>query len=100
MAEALADIHVRVNKNIKTESEAVLNQIGISFSDLFNMTLRRVVYERRIPFSTDVSNATLPANMRIDTEAEFKQYLERSIKEDDGTRFTIDEIRESILGGK
>ena len=100
MATTLADIHVKVDRNIKTESEEVLRKIGISFSDLFNMTLRRVIYERRIPFDTRVSRTDLPENMRVESRADLEALLEKSIKNDTGERYNIDQIQSAILHRK
>lgn len=92
MATAMADIHVKVDREIKNESEEVLKQIGISFSDLINMTLRRVIYERRIPFSTKVGVEGAPEHLRINSREELEALLTKTIEEDDGTRLTVDEV--------
>lgn len=95
MAKAMADIHVKVDKEVKAESEEVLKQIGISFSDLINMTLRRVIYEQRIPFDTRVGGG-VPENMKIETEEQLMAYIEKSIKNDDGVRYSIREAEEML----
>ncbi len=99
MANVLADVHVKVDKKVKNESEEVLKKIGISLSDLVNMTLRRVIYERRIPFDTKITEDELPANMRIETKKELLTYLERDFDEkDDGC--SADEIRKILAKEK
>ena len=94
MAVALADIHVKVDPDIKTQSETVLNRIGISMSDLVNMTLRRVVYERDIPFETRVPEAALPEAMRIKSEAELVDFLNKRIAENEKSDkyYTLEEL--------
>lgn len=100
MATIMADVHVKVDKNIKQESEAVLNKIGISLSDLVNMTLRRVVYERRIPFDTTIEAKELPENMQIETKEQLIKYIKNSLDKDDGTRYSLDEIHKHMTEKK
>ena len=97
MATALADIHFKVDRGIKVESEEVLKKIGISFSDLFNMTLRRVVYERRIPFDTRVDQVMPPVSMQVDTKADMEARLLKSIKSDTGERHSIEQVKDAIV---
>lgn len=106
MTKAQARIQVRVDQDVKEQSEEILGKIGISMSDLINMTLRRVIYERRIPFDTAVENGAdnldlkidyndpnLPECMRIRTEEELDAFLEKRIREDtDAPTYSIEEV--------
>ena len=84
MATTYADIHVKVNKDIKEESEEILGAIGISMSDLINMTLRRVVYERQIPFNTRIERNEAPAELKVNTREELDELLDRlSVEEEE-----------------
>ena len=76
MAIALADIHVKVNPEIKSASEDVLSKIGISMSDYINMALRRVVREQRIPFDTSVLAEGAPRELTANTREEFLKILD------------------------
>lgn len=96
MVNTMADVHVKVNKDIKVESEKVLKQIGISLSDLVNMTLRRVVYERRIPFDTRIESREMPENLTIETKEQLEALVKKSIENDTGKYYGIDEIKERI----
>ncbi len=93
----IANIHVKVNSDIKAETEEVLSQIGISMSDLFNMTMRRVIIERRIPFDTTIPEIEMPREMSIDSLNEWKELINKRIESDNGVRYTTEEIRK-ILG--
>ena len=53
-------MHIRVNPDIKTAVEPILSAIGLSFSDVFNLTLRQIYLKRRIPF--DLSAVQLTEN--------------------------------------
>ena len=92
MATTYADIHVKVNKEVKEESEKILNSIGISMSDLINMTLRRVVYERQIPFNTRIELNEAPENLKINTREELDVLLDRLSADDEDKMLSNDEM--------
>ena len=45
-----ANMHIRVNPETKEKAMNVLNDMGISISDLFNMLLSQVAIQHKIPF--------------------------------------------------
>lgn len=92
MTTAYADIHVKVNKEVKEESEKILNSIGISMSDLINMTLRRVVYERQIPFNTRIERNEVPEDLKISTREELDMLLDRLSADDEDKMLSNDEM--------
>jgi len=53
-------MHIRVNPEIKASVEPILAAIGLSFSDVFNLTLRQIYLKRRIPF--ELSSIQLTEN--------------------------------------
>jgi len=53
-------MHIRVNPEIKASVEPILAAIGLSFSDVFNLTLRQIHLKRKIPF--ELSSAQLTEN--------------------------------------
>ena len=53
-------MHIRVNPEIKANVEPILDAIGLSFSDVFNLTLRQIYLKRRIPF--ELSSIQLTEN--------------------------------------
>jgi len=53
-------MHIRVNPEIKSSVEPILAAIGLSFSDVFNLTLRQIYLKRRIPF--ELSSVQLTEN--------------------------------------
>ncbi len=90
MTTAYADIHVKVNKDVKEESEKILNSIGISMSDLINMTLRRVVYERQIPFSTRLERDGAPEDLIVNTREELDALLDKVSAQDESEMLSSD----------
>jgi len=53
-------MHIRVNPEIKASVEPILAAIGLSFSDVFNLTLHQIYLKRRIPF--ELSSIRLTEN--------------------------------------
>lgn len=46
-------VHARVDSQVKMESEKILNSIGISISQAFDLFLRQVALKKGIPFKLD-----------------------------------------------
>ena len=62
-------MHIRVNPEIKASVEPILAAIGLSFSDVFNLTLNQIYLKRKIPF--ELSSVQLTENgYTSDFEAE------------------------------
>jgi len=62
-------MHIRVNPEIKAGVEPILAAIGLSFSDVFNLTLKQIYLKRKIPF--ELSSIQLTENgYTSDLEAE------------------------------
>ena len=45
-----ANVNIRVNPKIKADAEAVLDEIGLNLSDVFNLLLNQIRLTRSIPF--------------------------------------------------
>lgn len=93
MTTKYADIHIKVNPEVKEQSEEILQQIGISMSDLINMTLRRVIYERDIPFNTSVG---LPSDLTINTKEEMLELLNSIEPQDESNLLSTEELLSGI----
>ena len=53
-----SSMHIRVNPDIKAKVEPILSAIGLSFSDVFNLTLNQIYLKRRIPFELSAIELT------------------------------------------
>jgi len=51
-------MHIRVNPEIKAKVEPILSAIGLSFSDVFNLTLNQIYLKRKIPFELSAIQLT------------------------------------------
>ena len=69
-------MHIRVNPEIKASVEPILAAIGLSFSDVFNLTLRQIYLKRKLPF--ELSSQQLTENGYT---AEFEAELLAEIEE-------------------
>jgi len=69
-------MHIRVNPEIKIKVEPILAAIGLSFSDVFNLTLNQIYLKRRIPF--ELSSIQLTENGYT---PEFEAEIRRDIEE-------------------
>ena len=49
-------IHVRVEPDLKKESESVLKQLGLSTSEFISMTFRQLVMRQGLPFDARIPN--------------------------------------------
>ena len=94
MALATADIHVKIDPKVKKDSEKILKEIGISMSDLINITLRKVIREKRVDMDI-VAKERLPENLRIETKEQLIDFLnEREQKRDQ--KYTSTQMRETL----
>jgi len=70
-------MHVRVNPEIKANVEPILAAIGLSFSDVFNLTLNQIYLKRKLPF--ELSSTQLTENgYTAEFEAELLAEAEES----------------------
>ena len=70
-------MHIRVNPEIKARVEPILSAIGLSFSDVFNLTLNQIYLKRKIPF--ELSSIQLTENgYTSDFESELLSASEES----------------------
>ena len=51
-------MHIRVNPEIKAKAEPIPSAIGLSFSDVFNLTLNQICLKRKIPFELSSTQLT------------------------------------------
>ena len=51
-------MHIRVNPEIKANVEPILAAIGLSFSDVFNLTLNQIYLKRKLPFELSSTQFT------------------------------------------
>ena len=60
---ANAVVRARIDERTKKEAAAVLETMGLTVSDAFRMMMKRIAYEKELPFSPLVPNAVTIAAM-------------------------------------
>ncbi len=78
-----ATVRARVDGNLKQEVEEILKEIGLSTSQAITLFLKRIKYEKGIPFELKVPNATTiqamkEAEQNIGETISFEEFLEES----------------------
>ena len=76
-------VRARVESNLKQEVEEILKEIGLSTSQAITLFLKRIKYERGIPFELKVPNATTiqamkEAQKNIGKTISYEEFLEES----------------------
>lgn len=52
----MATINIRIDNNLKKESESVLQELGLSMTTAMTLFLKAVVWNNGIPFSLEIPN--------------------------------------------
>lgn len=87
---AMTNLNIRMDKEVKEQSEKIFSELGITMTSAINIFLRTTIRENGIPFALklDVPNAETAAAIdegrRIATDKSVKGY------------HSIDELRESL----
>lgn len=76
MAQAL--INFRIDENAKKQMEEICNELGITMSTAFNIFVKKVIREKRIPFDVSIDPFYSESNMKALTES-IKQLKEEKV---------------------
>lgn len=52
----MATINIRIDENLKKESESILNELGLGMTAAMTIFLKAVVRNNGIPFTLDIPN--------------------------------------------
>jgi len=66
---ATKSITVRVDEEVKTQAESILEDIGINVTTLINACLKAVIRERQVPFALACKDADKPINITLTSES-------------------------------
>ena len=69
MATKTDNILVRIDPDVKTQAEDILNELGVPASVVINMLYKQIIITRSIPFA--ISLATRPKTREELCKAEF-----------------------------
>jgi len=85
-------ITVRIDENIKQQSEDILNEIGLSMTTYINSSLRALVREKKVPFELTTTQQTNVA---------YLAKLDESIAQAERgeiVKYTMDELKALVDG--
>ncbi len=71
-----AMVSARVEYNVKTEAESILQKLGIPVSVIINSLYRQIIFQRGVPFDLTVPDE--PITLDTMTDRELNAKLERS----------------------
>ena len=74
-----ATVSARVEYNVKTEAEDILEKLGVPVSVVINSLYRQIIFMHGIPFSLTVPSE--PQTMDSMSESEFNAKLQRSYEQ-------------------
>ena len=86
-----ATINLRVNAEVKEQAGMILDAMGLSFSDVFNLLLHQIKLQRSLPFDI-VAYGHAPKQETL----EFIKRIENGEEELFGPFTTKDELWESL----
>lgn len=75
-----ANVFARVEPELKTQAETILEQLGIPMSNAIGLFLRQVVLQRGIPFDMKLPQ-NKPLSLSTLSEAEFNAEIERGLSD-------------------
>ena len=74
-----ATVSARIEYDIKTEAEAILQKLGIPVSVLIDSLYRQIIIARGIPFS--ITLPPMPKTLDMMTEEEFHEMMRQSLEQ-------------------
>ena len=92
MANLTSAINVNVPAEVKEESNNIFNNLGLNMSTAINMFLKRVIYERGIPF--DVKEPT--PTKELLTALQELDYMEKH-PEEYKSYSNVEDLKEALL---
>ena len=95
-----ATVSARVEYDIKTEAEDILQKLGVPVSVVINSLYRQIIYTNGIPFSLTVPRT--PKTLDTMSDAELNAKLQHSYEQslaDEGRPFNevFDELERSLV---
>ena len=101
MSNAITSINVQIDKKDQEQATAILQKLGISMSDLINMTIKQLIMRGSIPFDVSIPKDEFELYQYF-TEDELERtakelaYIEKHPKEYKSYD-NIDDLKEALL---
>ena len=90
----MSTVAIEIEEGLKKRAEEILNQLGLSLSEAFNLLLHQVALRRSFPVELKVPD-TFPVPCIDDlTDEEFDALMEEAFDDiEAGRTYTIEEVR-------
>lgn len=79
MASKTANVLARVEPEVKSEAEEIMNQLGVPASVVINMLYKQIIIQRRIPF--DISLPAQPLSRTEMTKRQFDEVMRTGLEQ-------------------
>ena len=87
---------VAVDPWLQEQAEIVLNRVGVSMRELFNMTLKQVIKEQDVPKELKAP-VGLPSLDNM-TREEFEEFIEAGLRDvREGRVYSVEEVNEYLF---
>ena len=91
-----SNIFARVEPEVKTQAEDVLNRLGIPMSNAVDMFLRQVILQKGIPFDIKLPVQT-PVDISKLSEEEFNKEIAKRMDDiENGRVYTSEEVENEM----
>lgn len=84
--ERTVSVSMRVNPEAKAGAEKVLSQLGLSMSTAFDMFLRQISREQRVPLNLDVEDVPPSLDIRRMTPKQLWDQIKQGVDDSDNDR--------------
>ncbi len=92
-----SNIRVKVNNDVKSQAEAVLERLGVSMADAISVFLKQVIMQNGLPFDVKVHFNKLISISDL-KEDEFSLELEKAENDfKNGRVYSLEEIKKESL---
>ena len=93
-------VSARVETNVKTEAEDILQNLGVPVSVVINSLYRQIIYRKGIPFSLTIPAEPRTIDTMSDTELDAKlshSYAQAAAGEGRPLNDVFDELERSLI---
>ena len=90
-------VYVRMDKDIKDDAEAILDELGISASAAVQMFYKTIIREQGLPLNLNIRKSRRPLDVADLTDEELEVLLDEADAEVEAGHFsTVDEMRKKL----
>jgi DNA-damage-inducible protein J len=81
MSTKTANLYARIEPDVKSQAEAILDVLGISASGAINMFYKQIILHNGLPFDVTIPADRLPVSMRRLDQEQTDEELEKGLED-------------------